>query len=647
MKTIEFTKLEIQNFKSITNLTIDFNNETMLKGQNGAGKTTVADAVWWVLFGKDSQGRTKFGVRPFDSQGNDIHKIDIEVKLTMLVNGEPKQFGRVSSEKWTTQRGSKEAVLTGNETTLTINESVVKTKEFQEELDAVLNEEDFKLLSNPMHFMKNLDDKQRREVLMKLAGDEEQIEFELKQRSQFSELVEEWNNDLNKNKSFAMFLDYLKNKSKTDNATLKSIPDQIHALESTLEELGSEESLNNLIIGYKAEIDKIDASINNVVEEPAWIEENIEKAKTLKNKVMELENERQKEYSDKVNEVHEQRKLIKNSINKKDNELNDLKIDLSTKENKLKNLARYKEQLLEDYRNIKNKEFVAPEVNKVCYACGQDLLGVDETAIVNHAEEHFNEQKQKDIALIIEKGNANNIEIEEIEKSIEPIKMEINSVQNEITRLKLSLDRIVDAEVTNSSKEFIKLENEIEDLQEKVMEYRLSNKIDNSDAIQQKQSYMAMIGDAQRKLGQLNQQKATKNKIRELLEKEELLREQKIRFEVLINDALDFENEKNVSFERNLSTKFSSIKWRLFEQQVNGGFRNVCYPLLNGVPYGDQSTGEKIFTGVDIIKTFQEVEGIQVPIIIDNKESLSLDLGLTNQTINMYVDETLPKLAVL
>ena len=56
-------------------------------GKNEAGKTTLNDAFNWVLFGKDSNGNTKFDVRPQDADGKQIDFVEIDVRLFLKING--------------------------------------------------------------------------------------------------------------------------------------------------------------------------------------------------------------------------------------------------------------------------------------------------------------------------------------------------------------------------------------------------------------------------------------------------------------------------------------------------------------------------------------------------------------------------------
>ena len=59
---IELLKLSLQNFKGIT-LSVDLTHETTILGANGSGKTRLYDSFLWLLFGKDSSGRSEFELK--------------------------------------------------------------------------------------------------------------------------------------------------------------------------------------------------------------------------------------------------------------------------------------------------------------------------------------------------------------------------------------------------------------------------------------------------------------------------------------------------------------------------------------------------------------------------------------------------------
>lgn len=57
---MKLLKLTLNNFKGIRNFEISPNGKSAtVYGDNGTGKTTLADAQHWLLFGSDSVG-TKF-----------------------------------------------------------------------------------------------------------------------------------------------------------------------------------------------------------------------------------------------------------------------------------------------------------------------------------------------------------------------------------------------------------------------------------------------------------------------------------------------------------------------------------------------------------------------------------------------------------
>ena len=84
---ISFRKLTIRNFKGVKDITIEFNGTiTEILGANHTGKTTTADAIHWVLFGKNSDGATVFGIDPKDENNNIIHHLENSVELVMTAD---------------------------------------------------------------------------------------------------------------------------------------------------------------------------------------------------------------------------------------------------------------------------------------------------------------------------------------------------------------------------------------------------------------------------------------------------------------------------------------------------------------------------------------------------------------------------------
>lgn len=171
MKTIRITHLALLNFKGIRSLEVDFDEkETNICGANATGKTTVFDAVCWVLFGKDSQGRKDFNIKTLDSDGKPIERLPHSVSLSLDVEGEEIQLRKDYTEHWTKKRGSVEEVFTGHEVKCYYNDVPLSVKEYSTKIAEICDEQVFKLVTNPFFFTSLKKDMQRA-MLMDLADD--------------------------------------------------------------------------------------------------------------------------------------------------------------------------------------------------------------------------------------------------------------------------------------------------------------------------------------------------------------------------------------------------------------------------------------------------------------------------------------------
>lgn len=152
MKAILLKGLEIENFKGIKELRIDFNNITNIFGENATGKTSIFDAFTWVMFDKDSKNRSVFEIKPLDKQNKVIRGLVTTVTAVLEVNNKEIKLTKKYEEKWTRKRGESEATFTKNETTYMINDTPIKKSEYVKEIAEIADEEQFKLLTNPYFF---------------------------------------------------------------------------------------------------------------------------------------------------------------------------------------------------------------------------------------------------------------------------------------------------------------------------------------------------------------------------------------------------------------------------------------------------------------------------------------------------------------
>ena len=89
--------------------------------------------------------------------------------------------------------------------------------------------------------------------------------------------------------------------------------------------------------------------------------------------------------------------------------------------------------------------------------------------------------------------------------------------------------------------------------------------------------------------------------------------------------------------EGKINSKFELAKFRLFNDQINGGVQECCEVALNGIPYHSINNAGRIQVGLDIIRTMQAYYDKICPVWIDNRESI-IDLPeMPGQIISMIV----------
>mgnify|MGYP000409115462 CR=1 FL=1 len=168
---IKLQSLKLQNFMGIRDYTFAPQGvSALIRGDNGVGKTTLFSAFLWLLFGKDAAGRSDFEIKPLDAEGNPLHGLDHMVEATLDVDGKQVRLCKVYKEKWTKKRGQTQKTLTGHSVDHYIDDVPVKKKEWEQRINDLIQEETFRLLTNPAYFA-GLHWQRRRQLLLEICGD--------------------------------------------------------------------------------------------------------------------------------------------------------------------------------------------------------------------------------------------------------------------------------------------------------------------------------------------------------------------------------------------------------------------------------------------------------------------------------------------
>ena len=178
VKSITIDKLSIRNFKGCGSLDLDFGGKNAaIYGDNAAGKTTVYDALTWLLFGKDSRGSSdQETIKPLDTEGNvrDHEAVTcVEAVLGVREDGAqcaPLQLRKEMQESWVTRRGSAQPVYDGNDFRYFLDDVPMKKNEFSKRVGELVEEDTFRLLTSVTAFAQDMPWKKRREILYDMSG---------------------------------------------------------------------------------------------------------------------------------------------------------------------------------------------------------------------------------------------------------------------------------------------------------------------------------------------------------------------------------------------------------------------------------------------------------------------------------------------
>ncbi|KAA0547548.1 AAA family ATPase [Bacillus sp. BGMRC 2118] len=128
---IRFRHIVLENFKNHKSLEVQFEDLTNIAGRNGAGKSSIGDAITWILFGTDVMGFSKFDPKPSTDQ-----EAETVVRLLISIDGVDILLGR--SQKKTAK--------------YYINEVPEKATKFNELVSQYFNKDLFLSLFNPIYF---------------------------------------------------------------------------------------------------------------------------------------------------------------------------------------------------------------------------------------------------------------------------------------------------------------------------------------------------------------------------------------------------------------------------------------------------------------------------------------------------------------
>jgi len=638
---IKLNKLTIENFKGIKSFEVELEGDNaVITAENGAGKTTIYDAFLWLLFGKNSEGRKDFSIRPLDKDNQPIKGLVVSVEAFINIDDDQHNFRKEHHEKVVKDQ------LRGYETYCWFDEIPKKIGEFQEIVDDIISEETFKLLADLTHFNSKLHWNDRRKVLMDIAG-----EVTLPKTEAFTALAETLNG-----RNIKDYKKVLRDRKKKYTDELNEINPRIDELQKGHEGYVVDEGIADIQADREernAELAELDEQRKTLLTSEQERQKRVEQINVLKNKLANRERELANDTSDIQALLDEKNKaniacgLLQETTQQLANTLKLLEGQSDTAKAQLQESMKIVATKQREYKTASEKP-----VDENCYACGQrlpanKLAEVEEkrTAeladITKRGEEVFAEvqtgkeecakfdAKLKELRKLHDEGVAKYIAArEEADERFAEIDEAISNRKAPDFTQDLAWKKIT-AEIKT-------VEGEIGD--------PLSDQIQKMD--DKRNILVNDIAQLDKALAHADRMKQDRKRITELEAKEKELAQQIADIDKLFDDISEYEMTESRLVEEKVNGLFEYTTFKLFKYLLNESIEPKCEAMFNGVSYSDMSTGQKILVGLDIINVLSEHEDVSVCLFIDHIESLTLPLETKAQVIGLKTVKGVKKLTV-
>lgn len=656
---IIFNNITLKNFKGVLGeKTINFcDTVTSIYGANHTGKTTVIDAILWVLFDKNSEGASVFGIDTKDENNNVIPNLEHSVKLVLTIDGVERTLEKVRKDVWTKPRGQEEKVLTGHTTNYFINGNKYTQTEYKAEISNILNDARFKCITNPM-FFPTLPPTEQRMLLEQMVGE-----------TNFVDVVstkEEWTllEKYIENGDVERFRENLAYKIKGIKEELKLIPSRISEHTNELAELQSKDCDFPILEKRIAEIEKGLQHYDDMLADASKGSDEKYKAKMAVRKQIQAYEAERDSIIDKINkENRESEQLhesvissIEDAIAKQRKNIRDANVDAQSNERRKELLEKQKVDFRTRWQQVEDETFQWDEANEVCPTCHQRLPQEDIDTLRERLQGNFNESKAKKQELldieaesIAKKQN----EIEEERKRCATDKQEaeerIVHLEKELEKAKGIQPEKKDYTVDSRVVELTSLiKGEEDKLQQLEQEEDNTTQQEAINRIKEQKQGQQQLRDQLRDQLQVKLQIERKEKrIAELTAEQQNLSQQLAGLEQQDNAAMKLVQFYIEELEKKVNKMFDIVKFTMFEHHLNGNIKTKCECTMHGTPYQDLSTSEKINAGIDIINAMCRHHNAFAPIIIDNAESITDILPTASQQIRLVVSAQDKELTVV
>lgn len=649
--------LRLENFKGVKDKTYEFGKTTRVSGMNRRGKTTIGAAWYWLTSDKNYELVSNPNIRPDNIEDcipTVTADVDVDGKEITLSKMQKRKVGKPD------KNGVSKVTITN---TYEIN-SVPKTeRDFKAYLEELGFEFDkFLICSHPNAFTKDLSLKKKqdemRKYLFTMASEKTDLEIAQmdKETADVAKLLESYKFEE---------IEAMNNASKKKAVEqLDAIPNQIIGLEKAKVDVDvAEQELAKADLTRRiAECDKkiagADHSLDELRDKEMRLQLDISGITQTMNR--ELSNRRYEIDADLCG-CEDELKHLEQTISLKENQIvgNEKAItdaDAERKKIREKYNAEYAKAFDEAPYLFDESKWVFDENSTVCSLCGQKLPEDK----IEQLKADFESRKEKAKADAEEKLKAKRFKFD-TDKKVElnwlnTIGTEKKELITELTKKNADLNTEIDAlkkqeqdaiaKKEELSKQLSEIPSEADYTQnedyvklkaerDKVLADIEKLESDGADKIVtdlkvEKADLQSQLDEVNKIIAQAENNVQIDDKIADMQHKQNEYGQAKADAERILYQLKEVSKRKNKLLVEEINQHFGIVRWKLFDFQKNGEYKEVCIPTVldeeAGIykVFGDTTnTGREIEAKIDICNSFQKFFNMYVPIFLDGAESIN------------------------
>lgn len=649
--------LHIENFKGVKDKTYEFGKTTRVSGMNRRGKTTIGSAWYWLMSDKNYELTSNPNIRPDNIEDcipTVTADVDVDGKEITLSKMQKRKVGKPD------KNGVSKVTITN---AYEINSAPKTERDFKAYLEELGFEFDkFLICSHPNVFTKDLSLKKKqdemRKYLFTMASEKTDLEIAQmdKETADVAKLLESYKFEE---------IEAMNNASKKKAVEqLDAIPNQIIGLEKAKVDVDvAEQELAKADLTRRiAECDKkiagADHSLDELRDKEMRLQLDISGITQTMNR--ELSNRRYEIDADLCG-CEDELKHLEQTISLKENQIvgNEKAItDADAERKKIgeKYNAEYAKAFDEAPYLFDESKWVFDENSTVCSLCGQKLPEDK----IEQLKADFESRKEKAKADAEEKLKAKRFKFDTDKKvelnRLNTIGTEKKELITELTKKNADLNTEIDAlkkqeqdaiaKKEELSKQLSEIPSEADYTQnedyvklkaerDKVLADIEKLESDGADKIVtdlkvEKADLQSQLDEVNKIIAQAENNVQIDDKIADMQHKQNEYGQAKADAERILYQLKEVSKRKNKLLVEEINQHFGIVRWKLFDFQKNGEYKEVCIPTVldeeAGIykVFGDTTnTGREIEAKIDICNSFQKFFNMYVPIFLDGAESIN------------------------